>query len=382
MSVLSSKTARPLRDSGMLIALLSALAFGTSGPFAKSLLEAGWSPSAATLVRIGGGALLLLPATVRAWRRAGVSPANRRTVLLYGVVAVAGAQVCYFSAVQTLSIGVALLLEYLAPVLMVGLAWARSGTAPPVRTLTGTAVSMVGLVLVLDLTGAVTVDLVGVLWGLGAAVCLCGYFLISARLDGVPAIVAAGGGLTVGSAAVALLGLSGVLPLIANTQPVQLLGATTSWIVPVVFLVVVSSALAYTTGVVAVWRLGSTVASFVGLTEVLFAILTAWVLLGQLPGLVQLVGGILILCGVVLIQRGNPPHRSVTDHDASQSSGKPYLLRRWTSHGASPVCSSSLPVSVTTRVDGLGLSARTGSGRTGSARTGSKPGSGPVATRV
>ena len=53
--------------------------------------------------------------------RPGCPPAGRRPALLaYGVIAVAGAQLCYFSAVQYLSVGVALLLEYLAPVLLIG----------------------------------------------------------------------------------------------------------------------------------------------------------------------------------------------------------------------------------------------------------------------
>ena len=50
--------------------------------------------------------------------------------------------------------------------------------------------------------------------------------------------------------------------------------------------------------------LGSTVASFVGLTEVLFAVLFAWLLLGELPGLVQLAGGVLIISGVVAVRLG------------------------------------------------------------------------------
>ena len=45
-------------------------------------------------------------------------------------------------------------------------------------------------------------------------------------------------------------------------------------------------------------------ASFVGLTEVLFAVLWAWLLLGELPGLLQLVGGVILLAGVAAVQRG------------------------------------------------------------------------------
>ena len=64
----------------------------------------------------------------------------------------------------------------------------------------------------------------------------------------------------------------------------------------------VAAALAYLLGTVAARRLGSTVASFVGLTEVLFAVLFAWLLLGELPAPVQLAGGVLIIVGVVAVR--------------------------------------------------------------------------------
>ncbi len=287
---------------GLGIALLSAAAFALSGPFAKSLLEAGWSPGAAVLVRVAGGAVLLGPSVVLAWRRRPPARADRMTVALYGVAAVAGAQVCFFSAVQSLSVGVALLLEYLAPVLLVGLHWARRTHVPGRATVAGTVLSMVGLVLVLDPGGA-AIDPVGVAWGLGAAVCLAVYFEVSARVDDdLPPVLLAGGGLAVGSAAIALLGVAGVLPLAASVGTVDLLGASVSWLVPVGVLTLVSSALAYLTGILAAVRLGARVASFVGLSEVLFAVLFAWLLLGELPGLVQLLGGVAVVAGVALVR--------------------------------------------------------------------------------
>ena len=48
--------------------------------------------------------------------------------------------------------------------------------------------------------------------------------------------------------------------------------------------------------------LGATVASFVGLTEVLFAVLIAWVVLGQDLSAPQLAGGGLVVVGIALVQ--------------------------------------------------------------------------------
>ena len=94
-----------------------------SGPLGKSLMEAGWSPTAAVTARLAGGALLMaLFATVMKpdWVREAL--AHAKTVVAYGLVPIAGAQLCYYNAVAHLSVGVALLLEYTAPAARRGLA--------------------------------------------------------------------------------------------------------------------------------------------------------------------------------------------------------------------------------------------------------------------
>ena len=77
---------------------------------------------------------------------------------------------------------------------------------------------------------------------------------------------------------------------------------TTPWWVPLCGLVVLATVLAYVSGIVAARALGTKVASFVSLTEVLFAVIWAWLLLGELPGAIQLLGGLLIVGGVVLVR--------------------------------------------------------------------------------
>ena len=76
----------------------------------------------------------------------------------------------------------------------------------------------------------------------------------------------------------------------------------TPWWVSLGGLVVLATVLAYVSGIVAARALGSKVASFVSLTEVLFAVIWAWLLLGELPGPIQLLGGLLIVGGVVLVR--------------------------------------------------------------------------------
>jgi drug/metabolite transporter (DMT)-like permease len=290
--------------SGLGIALFSSAVFGTSGSFAKALLETGWSTGAAVTLRLTGAALILaIPAILALRGRWHQLRDNWLTILLFGLIGVAACQLFYFNAVARLSVGVALLLEYLAPVLIVLWLWAASRRRPRALTLGGTLLSLAGLVLVLDLTGAVKVDPVGVLWGIAAAVCLAMYFFITAREnDTLPPIVLASGGLMVGAGVMWLTGATGLLPMTFSTADTKLAGWVAPWWVSLAGLVVLATVLAYVSGIVAARALGSKVASFVSLTEVLFAVVWAWLLLGELPGAIQLLGGVLIVGGVILVR--------------------------------------------------------------------------------
>jgi drug/metabolite transporter (DMT)-like permease len=299
---------RPRRayGPGMLFALGSAASFGMSGALARSLLDLGWSPPAVVAVRVGGAFAVLVVPTLFLLRRIGL-PTVRQSgrLLVYGIVAVGLAQLCYFSAVQYLSVGVALLLEYLAPVLLIGWHWARSRQRPTVAVLLGAGISLVGLALVLDLRAGLTLNPVGVAWGLAAAVCLCVYFVLGED-DGVSApvhpLLLTTAGTGIGAAAILVAAAAGVLPLTFRTGSTTLAGHQVGWWVPILLLILVAAALAYLIGIVAVRRLGSSVASFVSLTEVIFAVVFAFALLGQRPGLLQLVGGALVLAGIAVVQ--------------------------------------------------------------------------------
>ncbi|GMA21409.1 hypothetical protein GCM10025862_34300 [Arsenicicoccus piscis] len=168
--------------TGLLLALVASACFSTAGTFATSLIDAGWSPAAAVTARIVGAALLLTIPAVRALRgRWRPLLAAWRTVAGYGLLAVAGSQLAYFMAVSQLSVGVALLMEYTSPVLIVGWLWLRHGHRPRPLTLAGTGLAVAGLALVLDVLHGVSIGAVGLGWGLIAALCSAAYFLLSAK---------------------------------------------------------------------------------------------------------------------------------------------------------------------------------------------------------
>src|SRR5262249_55617770 len=139
---------------GLGLALLSAVTFATSGTFARSLIDAGWSPAAAVTARVGIAAVILAgPAAWSVRGRTRVLRSNFRMTAFFGLLAVAAAQVCFFSAVRYLPVGIALLIEYLGIVLVVGWMWAAHGQRPRRLTVAGSVAAFLGLILVLDLTG-------------------------------------------------------------------------------------------------------------------------------------------------------------------------------------------------------------------------------------
>jgi drug/metabolite transporter (DMT)-like permease len=292
--------------SGLGFALVSAAAFGLSGALARPLLEAGWSAGATVLVRIALGAVIVVPFGIHALRgRWHLIGRNAGLISLYGLLAVAGAQFCYFSAVQYMQVGPALLIEYTAPAAVVAWLWVLHGQRPRAITLGGAAVAALGLVLVLDLLSGADLSTIGVLWALAAMVGAAAYFLISAdESTGIPPITLAGGGLVVGATALGLLGITGLLPMEATTDATSYAGREIAWWVPLVLLGIVTAAIAYVTGIAAIRRLGSRVASFVALIEVVAGVVWAWALLDELPRPIQLFGGLLILAGVVAVKIG------------------------------------------------------------------------------
>ena len=292
--------------SGLAFAVVSATAFGMSGALARGLLDTGWTPGAVVLVRIGLAAVVVLPFGLAALRgRWVLLRRNAGLVTTYGVLAVAGAQFCYFSAVVHMQVGPAILIEYTAPAAVVVWMWLRHGQRPGPVTLVGALLAAAGLVLVLDLVSGADLSVPGVLWALGAMVGAASYFVISAdEGNGLPPLTLAAAGLTVGTLVLAVLGLVGLLPMAAYTADTVYAGRAFTWWEPLLVLGLVTAALAYTTGIAAGRRLGSRLASFVALLEVVAGVLFAWVLLAELPRAVQLVGGLLILAGVVAVKLG------------------------------------------------------------------------------
>ena len=297
----------PGTGAGWALALTSAASFGLSGALGRGLMDAGWSAAAAVAVRVLLGGVVLVPVAVVQLRgRWGVLRRYLPLIVLFGAVPVAGCQLAYFTAVQHIPVGVALLIEYTAPLAVVGWLWLRHHQRPTRLTVVGAAIGIVGLLLVVD-PGGGGADLVGIGAALLAMVGAAFFFVISSRpLDGLPGTALAAGGLLVGGVLLLLAGAVGLVPLTATTASIAYAGFTAAWWVPVLLLGVVTAALGYGSGIGATRRLGARLTSFVMLSEVLASLVFAWLLLAQAPGPVQLLGGVAIVAGVVVVRRGEP----------------------------------------------------------------------------
>ncbi|WP_299560540.1 DMT family transporter [uncultured Mycolicibacterium sp.] len=295
--------------AGLGFAIASAVCFGTSGSFGKTLLNIGWTPAAAVFLRLAGAALVMAAAATllrRGWVREALR--HPRTVIGYGIIPVAGTQLCYYSAIEHLSVSVALLLEYTAPILVVAWMWATTRRRPSNTTLAGVAIALAGTTLVLDIYSGVHLNLVGLAWAMAAAVCVACFFVMSDtgdEDDGLDAVTLTAAGLVVGTVLVGLLGATGVLRLTFVTADTVLAGHAVPWFVPAVAIAVVSTAMAYVLGILGIARLKPRFASMVGLSEVLFATLAAWVLLGEAISAAQAVGGLIVLAGLALARYGD-----------------------------------------------------------------------------
>ena len=293
---------------GIALGLAAGLAFGAGGVFVKPLLEGGWSPGAAVLARISIAAVLLvIPALIALrfdlrplWRA-------RWTVLVYGLVAVASVQVAFYASLERIPVSMTLLIEYLAPIALVLFAWVRTRRMPQLIVLGGSVLAIAGLVFVIG-PGGGDLDPLGLIFAGIAMIGVCVYYAIGERAtEQLPPVALISAGFVVGAVALAIAGVIGIMPMEATFTDVPFLGGTAPWWVLLLTVGALSTAFAYSAGVAAIRMLGARLSSFLGLSEVVFAAIVGWILLGEALGPLQVLGGALILGGIVLVRLERRP---------------------------------------------------------------------------
>ena len=282
--------------------------WGINGSFAKAALSSGLSSLRLTEVRSTGAALILVGALAIARPRSlRITRGELPFLLLFGVAGLAFVQLLYFVAIHRLEIGVALLIQYVAPVLIA--LWARLVLKEPVRRRVWAALilSLGGLSFVVDLWSGVALDGLGVLAALGSAVAFALYILLAenavTRRDPVSLLAL---GFTFAALFWALLQPWWSFPTEYLDDRVSLDGAVFSTTLPVwallIGVVLVGTIVPFLLLLGALRHLSATRAGVTAMFEPVAGALVAYALLGEsLTGL-QLVGGAIVLAGILLAQ--------------------------------------------------------------------------------
>ena len=296
---------RPVIGYGLY--LVAAVLFALNGTVSKYLLLGGvpWQRLSQLRVTLAFVILLLVVAATQRHRlRLHRSEVPR--LLVYGVLGIAATQSLYFLAIQRLPVGVALLFEFTAPI-MVAL-WFRFVMREPVRDRVFAALllAMVGLAMVAQVWQGFSLDVVGVTAALGAAVALALYYLQGEKLvvhrDPVS--------LTMWGFAFAALFWALAQPwwlfpwesLDITASPFGESGpAVPGWAL-VTYMVVLGTVVPFALVLASLRHLRATQASVVGMTEPVIAAAIAYVLLGEALTPVQMLGGAVVLAGVLLAE--------------------------------------------------------------------------------
>lgn len=286
----------------------AALLFGINGTVSKVMLIGGMPAQELTELRSTGAFLILLlivlatrPATLRVpWRELPL-------IAAYGIAGIAATQWLYFVAIKRLPVGIALLLEFTAPLLVA--LWARFVMKEPVRrrVWVALALSLSGLAVVAEIWGGLRLDGIGVAAGVAAAFVLCLYFVLGEHMVGQrdPVSLTC---LAFGFAALfwAVLRPWWRFPFSLLVKDVSLLGNVEHVHVPMwvmaIWLVVMGTIVPFTLSIASLGHLRARQVGMVGMVEPVAATIVAYVWLAESLGPAQLIGGAVVLFGVVLAE--------------------------------------------------------------------------------
>jgi drug/metabolite transporter (DMT)-like permease len=301
---------KPHAALGYALVVTAAILFSINGTVSKSILLSGIDPTHLSQLRVTAAFLVLL--AFIAVTKPGALRLRKNEIpimLAYGILGVAMTQWLYFVAIKLLPVGVALLIEFTAPI-MVAL-WFRFAMKEQVnrKVWLGLALALFGLALVGEIWAGFSLDVLGVLAAFGAAASLVVYFLIGDHQMRKPQPRDPVSLTMWGFGAAALFWaivspwwwfpwdtLSGTgYPLGEGNTGVSL-WALVAW------MVVLGTVVPFWLEVEALRNIRASQASVVGMTEPLLASAIAWIALGEVLAPVQIVGAVIVLIGVFLAE--------------------------------------------------------------------------------
>ncbi|HZB19143.1 MAG TPA: EamA family transporter [Blastococcus sp.] len=319
------RTARPA--VGYALTLLAAGFFAVNGTVSTLALQAGIPPTRLTALRCTGAAVVLLVAlALVAPQRLRITWREVPFLAAFGVVGVALTQYLYYVAIGRMPVGIALVFEMTAPVLIALYVWLVRHEKVRGRLWVALLLSLSGLVLVAEVwQGGGSLDPIGVGAALLAAICLATYYLMGERGTVTRDPVT----LTCWSFVAAALFWAAAAPwwqfdagVLAEPVPISLGSAELPLWVLVVWIVVMGAAVPFWLSIAALRHLAPTAAGLVATVEPVFASIVAWVWLEQVLTGWQVTGGVVVLTGIVLAQtaRAAPAPSPLPETPAALSS--------------------------------------------------------------
>jgi drug/metabolite transporter (DMT)-like permease len=292
---------------GFFYALLAAFLFGANGAVSKVIIQAGFSATQLTQMRVLGAAvisgLVLLILDKKSFRL----PAKQWPIILVlGVVGVAMLQATYAFAIELLPVGIALLLEYLAVLLVALVAFFFFKEDVRLRLWVAIAFVIVGLVVVAEIWGS-TLNPLGVMWALLAAVALATYFLVGEKqLKTISPLALSFWTMTIATAFWAPLSGWWELEWSNFTALAPVGPGDDAVVLPLwaffVWNVTLGSFAPFLLSLSALKRLSATAAGIVATSEIGFAFLTAWLWLQEELTALQVLGASIVLGGIIIAQ--------------------------------------------------------------------------------
>jgi drug/metabolite transporter (DMT)-like permease len=294
---------------GYAMVLAAASLWAINGVISKVIIESGGVPAQRlTEVRTTGAFLLLFialalarPASLRVRRE------ELPTLLTFGVLGLAFVQWFYFEAISRLDIGVALLIQYVAPVLVA--LWARFVYHEPVRRRiwAALALSILGIALLVQLWEGLTLDGLGVAAALGSAITFAVYVLSAERAvvrrDPVSLVCY---GFLLASIFWAVVQPLQSFPFGRVDESVSLLGRLEDFSLPVwllmTWMVVLGTIIPFALLAASLRHIPASRAAITAMFEPVAATAFAYAWLGESLTAAQLVGALVVLAAIVLAQ--------------------------------------------------------------------------------
>jgi drug/metabolite transporter (DMT)-like permease len=294
---------------GYAMVLTAATLWAVNGTVSKVILTSGEVTSERLTEVRATGAFLLLFAVLVVYRRSSLRVSLRELPFLvaFGVGGLAFVAWFYFVAIERLEIGVALLIQYVAPVLVALYARYVLHEAVRRRIWAALALSIVGLSLLLQLWRGLELDGIGVLASIGAALTFALYILMAdrgLRRRSTSALLTYG--FLFAALFWAIVQPWTSFPWSLLDDSVSLLGRLESTELPVwllmAWMVVLGTIVPFGLLVAALRHITPTRAGILAMLEPVAGTIVAYAWLREELAPVQLVGAAVVLCGIGLAQ--------------------------------------------------------------------------------